>query len=136
MADITDIELDFEAPDIRIEEEDFALTLEYIGEGNDGDYDPEDDDDKPLWRFSVDQRLKPDEDNGFTRITEDNQWEALDNGSYCTQVPANCTPEEAQATARYLVEAIKCNGLGKRFLESLSWTTLSDVRKASLAPAE
>lgn len=123
MADSDIIASDFEAPDIRLEGVNVALTLEYIGEGNDGDYNPEDADDTPLYRFSTERRA------------ETGEWEDVNDGSYCTQIPANCAPSDAQAAARYLLNCIEVNGTSKRFLEQLSWTSLQTVRDAEAVTA-
>jgi hypothetical protein len=108
---------DFEGPaDIRVEGPNFAVTLEYIGEGNDGDYDPSDPADQPLFRFCTQQRV-------------DGEWEDVDSGSYCTQVPANISPDDAQKVADYLLNRLEVNGDSglKRFCEGLSWTSLDTV---------
>lgn len=105
-----------ERPDVRVEGSEYAVVLDYIGEGEDGDYDPSDPDDQPLYRFEV-QRLV------------DGEWEYVEDTSYCTQINADVSPERAQAAARYLLDRIEVDGgpYLKRLCEELSWTGMADV---------
>ena len=48
------------------------------GEGYNGDYDPDDPNDKELLRFDIYKRRSP-----------EHEWEVVDDASYCTYVPAN-----------------------------------------------
>jgi hypothetical protein len=88
-----------------------------LGEGFDGDYDPENPDDKNLLRFDV------------SRFSdESNTWVEVDDGSYCTQVPADAN----HATLRrilssfmdYIYDDVVSVGKSKRKCEQLSWTDL------------
>lgn len=97
----------------------FAAEVSWIGEGEDGDYDPANPADEPLLRFDA-YRLV------------DGRWEEQPDGSYCTQVPAWCTAAQARALARYVVDALEhgdTTGI-KRLLESASWTDLRAVEAA------
>ncbi len=86
-----------------------------IGEGFDGDYDPENPDDVNLLRFDVYRN------DGVN-------WVEVDDGSYCTQVPAKTN----HATLRrilssfmdYIHDDITSVGKAKRKCEQLSWTDL------------
>lgn len=64
-------------PDIWVEQGNLALALEDIGEGRDGEYDPDDPDDVPLLRYTL-----------HGRQAEMVPWQELDGGSYCTQLDA------------------------------------------------
>ena len=86
-----------------------------LGEGFDGDYDPENPDDVNLLRFDVYRN------NGI-------DWVEVEDGSYCTQVPAKAN----HATLRrilssfmdYIYDDITSVGKAKRKCEQLSWTDL------------
>lgn len=95
---------------IRHQGANFAVSVEWIGEGEDGDFDPEDPADMPLLRFDA-QRLV----NG--------QWEDIPDGSYCTQVPAWCNISLARELANYIVDTLEVEGGAhpKRLLEGQSW---------------
>ena len=88
-----------------------------LDEGFDGDYDPENPDDVNLLRFDVSK---------FD--TETNEWTEVEDGSYCTQVPADTN----HATLRriltsfmdYIYDDVVSVGKAKRKCEQLSWTSL------------
>ena len=81
-----------------------------IGEGWDGDYNPNDPDDTPLLRFDTYRK------NG-------DEWEPIDDGSYCTAMPVG-TPDNILLRALELIVA-DLNAVvdlsPKRALEALSW---------------
>lgn len=105
-------------PDVRVEGREYAVLLEHIGEGEDGDYDPGAPTDRPLYRFEV-QRLV------------DGEWEYVENTSYCTQIDADISPLQAQAAARYLLDRVEMDGgpCLKRLCQELSWTDMAIVEK-------
>ena len=88
-----------------------------LDEGFDGDYDPENPDDKNLLRFDV-SKLD----------AETNEWTEVEDGSYCTQVPADTN----HATLRRILTSfmneiyddVVSVGKAKRTCEMLSWTSL------------
>ena len=116
---------DGEWPDTLVQGDEYAVTLEYIGEGKEGDYDPKDPDDEPLYRFDV-QRMV------------DGRWEHVEDTSYCTQIRADISPERAEAAARYLLARVEAHGGPrlKRLCEQLSWTSMNDVDQAQTATEE
>ena len=103
----------------RHEGRDFAVSVEWIGEGDDGDWDPMTPRDHPLLRYDAQRN---------TGIV-DNQWEDLDDGSYCTQVQAYAPDAVLEALPRYLATRLDAEGGAhpKRLMEKLSWTTVEDV---------
>jgi hypothetical protein len=107
-------------PTIRAEGREYAVQLEFIGEGEDGDYDPLDPGDRPLYRFDVQKR-------------QGRGWEDVPDTSYCTQIEADVGPVRAEAAARHLLGQIETHGAGslKRLCERLSWTTIQDVERPS-----
>jgi hypothetical protein len=85
-----------------------------LGEGYDGDYDPTDKHDKNLLRFDV-YRL-----NG-------KEWEAIEDGSYCTQVavdtPHKILIDHLSHFMNTIYDDVSNHGKAKRLCESLSHTS-------------
>lgn len=85
-----------------------------LNEGNDGDYDPENPEDVNLLRFDVYRHEGPD-------------WAAIEDGSYCTLVPANTDRVTLCEILSHFMDTIyddvSAHGKAKRLCESLSWTT-------------
>lgn len=94
--------------------------IEWIGEGLDGDYNPGDPNDVPLLRFSVYKKI-----NG--------QWEAMDDASYCTQLPATITTKKALEAAGQILSLVENTvlegGSIKKICEKLSWIDVSWLEK-------
>ena len=85
-----------------------------LGEGNSGDYDPDDPDDVNLLRFDV-----------YQWSVEDDDWVGPQDSSYCTQVPAD-TPEPRlyellQVIMNEVYEPLMSGHGIKRICERLSW---------------
>lgn len=95
------------------------VLLSYIGEGRSGDYDPEDPDDVPLLRYDLDRK-------------EDDKWIAVENGSYCTELPTSISRHEAELAASIILDnvadLVKSNK-HKRMCEKLSWLNTDSLRK-------
>lgn len=70
---------------LTAESEHVLVTLEYIGEGWNGDYDPEDPDDDQLLRVTVSSRTTP-----------AGEWEPVERGSWCTDLTRNVDRSAAQ----------------------------------------
>lgn len=64
-----------------------------LGEGYSGEYDPTDPDDVELLRFDV-----------LSRSVEVGEWEFVEEGSFCTEVPVTATPEQRAALLRVLMD--------------------------------
>jgi hypothetical protein len=94
--------------DVRIEWED-------IGEGWSGDYDPEDAEDEALLRFYISRR-DPDAPE---------LYEQVEDGSFCTRVPADTDPTILQALLELIMarvyDKIVAGEPIKREAEELSW---------------
>lgn len=84
-----------------------------LGEGNDGDYDPSDPNDKNLLRFDV-YRL------------DGKEWNGVEDGSYCTQVTVSTPNCVLMGHLTHFMDTIyddvSAHGKAKRLCESLSWT--------------
>src|SRR5690606_2687249 len=73
----------------RLEGQNYAVEVDWLGEGNEGDYDPMDPSDIPLLRFDV-------------QLRDNHGWQDCDDASYCTQVPAWSSEGDVQSLLRYL----------------------------------
>ena len=89
-----------------------------LDEGFDGDYDPENPDDVNLLRFDV-----------SIANLDNHSWEEVEDGSYCTQVPADTNTETLKrilvSFMDYIYDDIVSVQKAKRKCEQLSWTDLS-----------
>jgi hypothetical protein len=84
-------EIEFE--EIEVHNKNFSITLEYIGEGTDGDYDPEDENDIPLLRYDVCEKV-----NG--------EWEPLRNGSACCRLSPSEKRADLKKAAKQMLEIV------------------------------
>jgi hypothetical protein len=89
------------------------LEWEYIGEGLEGDYNPDDPDDVPLLRFSIYEVLD--------RLSD--EYASCDDASYCTMVRTD-TPRPVLWGAGKAILQVFSNTKDKHLLEQLSWITL------------
>ena len=96
------------------------IEIEWIGEGLDGDYNPGDPNDVPLLRFSVYKKIN-------------NDWEAIDDASYCTQLPATITVKRALEAAGQILSLVEDTvlegGSIKKICEKLSWIDVTWLEK-------
>jgi hypothetical protein len=102
---------------VRLTRNDVTVEWESIGEGFNGDYDPEDPDDQPLLRFYVSRRsVSP---SGLVA------WDEVEDASYCTQVPeATPAPVLAKLLEQLMDEFYEPVTQGrsvKKLGERLSW---------------
>jgi hypothetical protein len=105
-------------PDIVLKSYPFKICWEFIGEGHEGDYNPDDPEDTPLLRFSVD-KWNPDTQ----------EYEGIQDGSYCTRMPFD-TPKNI--LHRALVEIrdnLREDASNKRYLERMSWLCPEDFKE-------
>jgi len=95
------------------------VTLEYIGEGNYGDYHEDDPTDERLLRFSVYQWQDDEEMDGGGYYRE------IDDASYCTQIPESVgLPIQAKALGiimEQVYDLIQAGQSIKKVCERLSW---------------
>ena len=106
------------------------IDLDHIGEGWEGDYDPEDENDQPLLRFDCFRKAEP----GFEDCGDETPdgWIALHDGSYCTQVPATATGEQQQAILEVLMGLLEegiVAGRVKKAGERASWVSLDSLKE-------
>ena len=101
----------FKGFEVKSDDGKFTLFWEWIGEGNSGDYDSSDPDDRPRLRFSV----------------YDSDGEQLEDASYCTLMTPAVPKVLLELFAIAILEAVDTDASYKRELESLTWTTESDL---------
>jgi hypothetical protein len=96
--------------EIEVHNKKFSLTLDFIGEGTDGDYDPENPDDVPLLRYDVCEKV-------------DGEWEPLRNGSACCQLSAKEKRADLKKAAKKMLEIVsKTDPQNLNFVvQLLSW---------------
>jgi len=97
---------------VAVEEDGVKVEYDWMGEGKNGDYQPDDPDDSPLLRFTVYQ-LK-----GAT-------WCPIDESSNITLMPITTSEETLGKLARYILNIVKNHVLNGRKIkgecERLSW---------------
>lgn len=96
-------------------DQNIAIELTWIGEGWEGDYDESDPEDEPMLRFTV-MRL------------EDGEWQAVEDASYCTALPATISNEDGVIAARIIADYIRGKTHIKKTCEWLSWINVHDVQ--------
>ena len=128
----------FETLEVVSADGEVLVELEYIGEGWDGDYDPEDPEDQPLLRYTLYRKYHQHLDE--TKLSqiceaddyEEDDWMAVIDGSYCTMLPADANRDALRDAARmilyYVHDALlHLSPREKRLFERLSWTGLGDA---------
>jgi hypothetical protein len=103
----------------------FQASLEWIGEGEDGDYRPDDPTDRPILRFDVSQ------------INENGEWEDVPDTSYCMQLDARAPRAVRELAANLVLKTVEetdAAGLSlKRVCERLSWMDEAAARAGDTA---
>ena len=105
---------------IRAEDDDIRVDFITIGEGYNGDYNPDDPNDEELIRFDVYAKNI----EGF----DSDDWIAVDDASYCTTIPVNSPMEELEKKItivfneyKNVATHIKQGGSVRKLGETLSW---------------
>jgi hypothetical protein len=99
---------------LKLIKENVKIEWVDLGEGWDGDWDPDNPDDEPLLRFDV------------YRLDEKiNDWVEIPDASYCTMFPANSPRRVRKKGLKFLMDEIfePCS-VGhsvKKLCERLSW---------------
>ena len=91
-----------------VEDERWRIEAIWLGEGFDGDYNSEDDEDEPLMRFDV-----------FDKDAEEGT-DARNPWSFCTMVKA-ANKEACQRFIERVLDVMQQNRYPKRELEWLTW---------------
>lgn len=82
------------------------VTFEYTGEGLWGDYTGEEDD-MPVMRFYTWKRKTDDTYPDYEVDKNGNEWEEVEDGSYCTRVPVDTPNETLEKLAWILLERLE-----------------------------
>lgn len=82
----------------------------YLDEGLNGNYDADDPDDVALLRFDIYEMV-------------DGEWQAMDDGSYCTQMPVDTDAEIIQQALALIMENTYDLANVKKAGEALSWVS-------------
>ena len=97
---------------VTVSDGEVTVELEWIGEGYDGDFDPEWPEDEPLMRFTVLQRV-------------DGVNEQIRDASYCTAIRADAPRDELLAHANTILHEVanlvRDGQSIKKLCEGLSW---------------
>jgi len=93
-----------------------------LGEGLDGDYNPDDKDDIALYRFDISVRPKG-----------KRSYEGVEDASYCTQVPVE-TPvkilkEGLKMIMDEIFDAVVQGASVKRACEQISWISVDSIKR-------
>lgn len=98
------------------------VVIGWIGEGWQGDYDPDDPDDQPLLRFDAyDLNRPPDIYGPHSRSFQDT--------SYCTRLPATIPPEVLKSVCRVIAVSLADESHWKRPCEEWSWVNAEDAHR-------
>lgn len=86
------------------------LVLDWCGEGNNGDYDPEDRRDRPRLRMELFRKFSSDETwpagYGDVEDAEEGDWIFLEDSSVLTQLTADTGNEQLEQSAIAIVKAV------------------------------
>ncbi len=82
------------APDVTFTRGLWSLTFTDLGEGVCGDYDPEDEDDVPLYRADL-------------SFLENGNLIPCNDGSYCTNTPTDTSRDKLEALANKLFDSLE-----------------------------
>jgi len=111
---------------------DVKVSLEYIGEGWDGDYDSDNPEDTRLLRLDVQVHKKL--EDVYDHAEYYDEWNNINDASYCTGMPLDTPDDVIKKALRYLMDLckpeIKQNYPIKRLCEKLSWMTPKTVQEA------
>jgi hypothetical protein len=112
-------EADLKFTDIRVERGPVIVDIEWIGEGNDGDFYIDDPDDEPLLRFTVSKR------------TSDGLIEQIDDASYSTRLPIDTDVAKLDNVAETIMNEVYDQVMAghsiKKLCQRLSWIDADGV---------
>jgi len=93
-----------------------------LGEGIEGDYNPDDPEDIALLRFDISVKAKDEED-----------WSGVDGGSYCTQVPVDTDPKILKDGLEMIMDEIFEAGAEEHSIrragERMSWISVKSIKE-------
>jgi len=128
--------IEFDTLEVFSDDGEVQVELEWIGEGKEGDYDLDDQEDVPLLRYSVFRRFHITQDeNKISELCEcdaynEGEWMCVKDSSYCTQLPATAPREQLVDAAKFILELVESNVRDfkreKRLYERISWMRLNN----------
>jgi len=93
--------------------ENVKVEWEQLGEGRDGEYNPNDPNDQEYLRFYI------------SKQSPNGTWENLDDGSFCTLFPVSASHEQKEKALVLIIDKvfdeIQRGGSIKKICEELSW---------------
>lgn len=117
------------------------VTVEFIGEGGEGDYDPENPQDEPLLRFGIERLYKEGEKvvpgflgdyDSMDKCTKEDYYYVRDS-SYCCNVRADTSRWNWERLGKYILaqveDGVRSQTHEKRLYETLSWTEQADLNR-------
>jgi hypothetical protein len=112
------------------------VELEWIGEGEEGDYDENDPEDVPLIRYAIFRKCSKDDDENDIYslceipIDDGDRWYYVQDSSYCTQLPVTAPRDQLIEAAKYILylveDGVRSFNREKRLYETISWVGLLD----------
>lgn len=122
---------------------DIHIHLEYEGEGYQESYNPDDPSDRPLLRFrlfvhgDLARKLAEDHRDADYDPGDPAAWMDVPQGTYCTNIIATISIEEATALAEKMIKAVadayaRGETSLRRICERLSWMEATDDPAALL----
>ena len=107
--------------DVVLTDGNLRVVIEWIGEGWEGDYNPEDPVDEPLVRFYCDHK-------------KGKRWEEIDSASYCTCMRATHPRKVYTWMARQIMDVLdrtlREGGSVKQAMSLMSWLGYDDYEKS------
>jgi hypothetical protein len=101
------------------------VELEDIGEGWEGEYNPDNPDDEELVRFTVSKIVPAGPTVAGADTPPSTEWEQIDDASYCTQIPVRSDPSVLLNAifeiAQEVYDDVAHGRSIKRTCERLSW---------------
>lgn len=120
--------------DVLVEDGNVRVSLEWVGEGQEGDFQEDDPNDVRLFRFTVFRHYEPneemasfflDDESPLGTYPNDSGWRPVSGGSCCTQIPCQIPLEKAEKAAKHILEQVKSwvadQYRCKTVFEELSW---------------
>ena len=123
------MKVDFDEIEVISDDGLVMVSLDYIGEGRDGDYQPDDPDDYPHLRFDIYRKYEEGMEIPLYVFDVDaythGDWMAVLDASYCTALNANEKRAMLENYAKQILIEVESGVRDckrqKRLYESLSW---------------
>jgi hypothetical protein len=100
--------------------------LSFVGEGLNGDYDVDDPEDKPIYRFYIQKKVEHPEGLGALFGPD---WDDVEGSTYATQIPTVIPRKMVKKVLEYFISQIEELSPGSNvrgIAKQLSWTEVRD----------